>query len=464
LLILQKLHGGDALAELSQMGIPHVYKVIATQTTVTLASLAKYLGDVSLPRVVGVDANIALWSEMHSMGRTPDVFGRSADIAAAVFQRWVLPLLRQKLSVVLVVDGHPFQHRLFCQQPQSHAHGLGADRASLRRYLEQFKGSDPDLVTFFLKCHEGAERQMLEQDERISKLEETLSQRSGILLSRRTSRELEDRGDVFVRATTGFWSYGHFLSHAAFLCNADFTVLDRLRLPHYQEKKGALLPLHVVLTAMADSPRGRPPAVSALTGLYLYHRHSWLGETYDLLAFDFGITAGHVGQIITMWARAERLRFDAFGTLPTLEEEFHLRPLNAEFAEHVIVKPDWTGLKIQKPSDRWLQRLTWSDYYGTRLRPPSYSLPTSRVSAAANCFRIMLGCLGSGWRFAYPMMTGAVDEGQYLEQSNLLPDVAKMVETHLAHRGKAAEALLNLRQRHAFPELFVSFVLWSAML
>jgi hypothetical protein len=40
------------------------------------------------------------------MGRTPDVFGRSADIAAAVFQRWVLPLLRQKLSVVLVVDGH----------------------------------------------------------------------------------------------------------------------------------------------------------------------------------------------------------------------------------------------------------------------------------------------------------------------------------------------------------------------
>jgi hypothetical protein len=51
------------LAELSQMGIQNVYNVIATQTTVTLASLAKYLTDVSLPRVVGLDANIAIWSE-----------------------------------------------------------------------------------------------------------------------------------------------------------------------------------------------------------------------------------------------------------------------------------------------------------------------------------------------------------------------------------------------------------------
>jgi hypothetical protein len=116
-----------------------------------------------------------------------------------------------------------------------------------------------------------------------------------------------------------------------------------------------------VLHRLEASP---PHTISALTGLYLYHRQSWLGETNDLLAYDFGISASHVSQILMMWARVGFLRFEAFGTLPTLEEEFFMRPLNAEFAQHVVAKPDWTGLRIQKPSDRWLQRLTWNDYYG----------------------------------------------------------------------------------------------------
>lgn len=158
-----------------------------------------------------------------------------------------------------------------------------------------------------------------------------MSQRSGIPTNTRTSRELEEGSDAFVRATTGFWSYGHFLSHAAFLCNADFSVLDRLRLPHGQGKKGGLLPAsHIAAYVLHRLEASPPHTISALTGLYLYHRQSWLGETNDLLAYDFGISASHVSQILMMWARVGFLRFEAFGTLPTLEEEFFMRPLNAE--------------------------------------------------------------------------------------------------------------------------------------
>lgn len=149
------------------MGIHDVYGVLATEAKVTLASLAKYLGDICRPRVVGVDANVAMWGELHSMGRTPDIFGRTSDIAAAVFQRWVLPLLRQKLSVVLVLDGHAPPTKVASarrKKARDEAAKLYADLCALRISAEH---SSADLETLRELCGLSTSGPLTSEDQEI---------------------------------------------------------------------------------------------------------------------------------------------------------------------------------------------------------------------------------------------------------------------------------------------------------